>query len=59
MRELPPCLANGLSRRLYADVIATVPLFQGLSLEIINSLCLAAKTMIAVQTQAIFTQVVS
>ena len=53
IKSLPPSLSRNLSRHLYTKFLATVPLFRGLSDEVLNKLCELCVPMFAMRQQQI------
>ena len=53
LAELPPTLSREISRRIYTTFLASVPLFRGLSDEVILKLCEKMTPMLAMKTQQI------
>lgn len=51
--EMPPSMANGVVTKLYGRFLETIPLFTGLSHEVIVALCREVVPMIAVKDQNI------
>ena len=56
MEVMPPAMAGTLSEQLYGRFLGTIPLFKGLSPEVIAALCMKVKPMIAVRDQIITKQ---
>ena len=51
--EMPPQMAGEVVTELYARFVSGIPLFRGLSSEVITALCHVATPMLAVKEQAI------
>merc|ERR1712146_553243 len=56
LRELPPTLSREISRRIYTAFLSSVPLFRGLSDELILKLCEKMNPMIALKHQQIIVE---
>jgi hypothetical protein len=54
--EMPPLMANSIVTKLYGRFLETIPLFTGLSHEIIAALCREVVPMIAVKDQNIMVE---
>lgn len=54
--EMPPLMANSVVTKLYGRFLETIPLFLGLSHEIIAALCREAIPLIAVKSQSIMVE---
>eukprot|EP01052_Picozoa_sp_SAG31_P014108 SAG31_NODE_866_length_11370_cov_4.806761_4_plen_376_part_00 len=55
-KEMPPAMRNEFSRHLYAKYISSVPMFRGVSQEIITALCGALEVAHGVKGQDILKQ---
>lgn len=53
MTECPPAMAGNMAQLLYGRFISAVPLFKGLSTEVVSALCLRCKPMQAMRGQNI------
>eukprot|EP01043_Picozoa_sp_COSAG02_P010971 COSAG02_NODE_397_length_23124_cov_439.255635_13_plen_965_part_00 len=56
MDAMPPAMASTLAEYLYGRFLATVPLFKGLSPEVIGALCMRVKPMVSMKNQLITKQ---
>ena len=56
MSVMPPAMAGTLAEHLYGRFLGTIPLFKGLSPEVISALCMKVRPMIAVREQIITKQ---
>lgn len=56
MTSMPPAMASSLAEFLYGRFLGTVPLFKGLSSEVVAALCLKVKPMLAMRDQKIINQ---
>ena len=54
--EMPPQMAGEVVTKLYSRFLAAIPLFRGLSSEVITALCHVATPMLAVREQAIMVE---
>eukprot|EP01050_Picozoa_sp_SAG11_P006396 SAG11_NODE_494_length_8948_cov_2.882699_6_plen_231_part_00 len=53
LAEMPPTMAGAMTNHLYARFLSMLPLFKGLSHEVINALCKAVVPILAVKDQLI------
>ena len=53
LEQCPPAMASNLAELLYGRFLSTVPLFKGLSIEVIGALCLRCKPLLAMKNQVI------
>lgn len=51
LRECPPAMASKMAVLLYGRYVATVPLFKGLSQEVLSALCLKCQPMTCMRNQ--------
>lgn len=51
LQECPPAMASKMAILLYGRYVATVPLFKGLSHEVLSALCLKCKPMTCLKNQ--------
>ena len=51
LQECPPAMASQMAVLLYGRYVATVPLFKGLSHEVLSALCLKCKPMTCLRNQ--------
>eukprot|EP01043_Picozoa_sp_COSAG02_P010048 COSAG02_NODE_347_length_24085_cov_23.240724_12_plen_981_part_00 len=56
MDSMPPAMRSTLAEYLYGRFLATVPLFKGLSPEVIAALCLRVRPMVGMKNQLITKQ---
>jgi len=54
--DMPPEMRNSLVQQMYKPVIKEMPLFKGLSDEIVVGICLRAKPMMAIKNQEIMSE---
>ena len=52
----PPAMASSMTHLLYGRAVSTIPLFRGLSTEVIAALCLQCRSLLALKEQTIIRQ---
>lgn len=54
--ECPPAMASNMTYLIYGRIISTIPIFRGLSREVITALCLRCHSLVAMKLQTIIRQ---
>lgn len=56
LQQCPPAMGSTMSELLYGRFISTVPLFKGLSPEVISAICLRCKNMTVMKNQNVISE---